>query len=215
MFFDNTARFGLAFDSKPWVGWGCALADFDNDGWPDCFVANGHVDNNRQQIGQPVDYEQIALLFRNVRGKRFKLSTKDVGSYFDTRHVARGAAFGDIDNDGDIDIVINHKDGAPALLRNDSNSGNHWVRFILQGTRSNRDAIGARVEVSVGDSTIHRQRKGGYSLQGTNDHRILIGVGPATEVAKVVIRWPSGIVVTLENLRVDRDYKVIEPEPTK
>ncbi len=231
VFFDNTAFFGLAADSMPWVAWGCALADFDNDGWPDCFVANGHVDNNRKMLDQPVDYEEIPLLFRNVKeksGRRFRLATRDAGTYFDTKHVARGAAFGDLDNDGDIDIVVNHKDGAPALLRNDTKSGNHWIRFSLQGTRSNRDAIGAKLEIMTAEPavirtpdgkeemkperTIHRQRKGGYSLQGTNDPRVLVGVGPVDQVKKVVIRWPSGIVTRLENLKVDREYKVVEPK---
>jgi len=227
IFYDNTAFFGLASDSMPWVKWGCALADFDGDGWPDCFFVNGHVDNNRREIGQPIDYEEIPLLFRNIAGKRFRLSTRDVGPYFDTKHVGRGAAFGDIDNDGDIDIVVNHKDAAPALLRNDTKSSNHWVRFVLQGTKSNRDAIGTKLEVTVaidgevtagtkgelkrGEQTIYRQRKGGYSMQGTNDSRVLVGVGPATEIKKVVIRWPSGRITTLENLKVDQDYKVVEP----
>jgi hypothetical protein len=212
VFYDSTAFFGLASDSMPWVKWGCALADFDNDGWPDCFFVNGHVDNNRRALGQPVDYEEIPLLFRNDLGKRFRLSTRDVGPYFDTKHVGRGAAFGDIDNDGDIDIVVNHKDGAAALLRNDTKSGNHWLRFVLQGTKSNRDAIGTKLEINLGQRTIYRQRKGGYSMQGTNDPRVLVGVGPVSEVKKVTIRWPSGIVSTLENLKVDQDYKVIEPK---
>jgi hypothetical protein len=151
-------------------------------------------------------------LFLNLQGKRFRLATRDAGSYFDTKHVGRGAAFGDLDNDGDIDIVINHKDGAPALLRNDTKSNNHWIRFILQGTRSNRDAIGAKLEVTAGERTIYRQRKGGYSLQGTNDGRVLVGVGPVNVVKKVVIRWPSGIVTTLENLKTDQTYTVIEPK---
>jgi hypothetical protein len=239
VFYDNTAFFGLASDSMPWVGWGCALADFDNDGWPDCFVADGHVDNNRRLLDQPVDYEEIPLLFRNLQGKRFKLSTKDVGPYFDTKHVARGAAFGDLNNDGRMDIVINHKDGAPALLRNDTPPDNHWIRFILQGTKSNRDAIGTKVEVTPAELPIHRrrnraafavagglavkatewtiyrQRKGGYSMQGTNDPRVLVGIGPVEEVKRVVIKWPSGIVSTLENLKVDQDYKVVEPKPAQ
>jgi enediyne biosynthesis protein E4 len=229
IFYDNTAFFGLASDSMPWVKWGCALSDFDGDGWPDCFFVNGHVDDNRRLIGQPIDYEEIPLLFRNVGGKRFRLSTRDVGTYFDTKHVGRGAAFGDLDNDGDIDIVVNHKDAAPALLRNDTKSGNHWVRFLLQGTKSNRDAIGAKLEVTLsapdgvvagakgekpGEQTIYRQRKGGYSMQGTNDSRVLVGVGPATTIKKVVIRWPSRAVTTLENLKVDQDYKIAEPKET-
>jgi len=211
VFYDNTAFFGLASDSMPWVKWGCALADFDNDGWPDCFFTNGHVDNNRRLLGQPVDYEEIPLLFRNLEGKRFRISTRDVGAYFDTKHVGRGAAFGDIDNDGDIDIVVNHKDGPPALLRNDTKTKNHWIRFVLQGTKSNRDAIGSKLEIVTGKRTLYRQRKGGYSMMGTNDPRVLVGVGPATVVDKVTIRWPSGIVTTLENLKVDQDTKVVEP----
>jgi hypothetical protein len=215
IFYDNTAFFGLASDSMPWVKWGCALADFDNDGWPDIFFVNGHVDNNRREIGQPVDYEEIPLLFANMFGrgsKRFRLATRDAGTYFDTKHVGRGAAFGDIDNDGDIDIVVNHKDGPPALLRNDTKSGNHWIRFILEGTKSNRDSIGAKIVVSVPRRDIVRQRKGGYSMQGTNDHRVLVGVGPYATVAKAVIRWPSGREITLKNLKTDQDYKLVEPK---
>jgi enediyne biosynthesis protein E4 len=212
LFLDSTPYFGLASDSMPWVKWGCALADFDNDGWPDCFFVNGHVDNNRRLLAQAVDYQEPPLLFRNDRGNRFRLATRDAGPYFDAKHVGRGAAFGDIDNDGDIDILVNHKDGAPALLRNDTKSDNHWVRFALQGTKSNRDGIGARLEVTAGDRTIHRQRKGGYSMQATNDSRVTVGIGKATEIKKVVIRWPSGIVQTLENFKVDQEHKVVEPK---
>src|SRR5262249_12799774 len=159
---DATAFIGLAADSLPWVGWGCALGDFDGDGWPDCFVANGHVDDNRRALGQPFDYAEPPLLHRNVPlgrpgaataggvagpGRTFRLATRDVGPYFATAHVARGAAFGDLDDDGDLDIVVSHQDGAPALLRNDTPAVNRWIRLKLVGTGSNRDAIGARVAV--------------------------------------------------------------------
>ena len=224
LFFDNTAFFGLASDTMPFVKWGTAFADFDNDGWPDLFITNGHVDDNRRKLGQPVDYEEIPLLFRNLAGKRFKLSTKDVGPYFDTTHVGRGAAFGDLDNDGDIDIVVNEKDRPAAVLRNDTPTKNHWVRLELRGTRSNRDAIGTRVEVDTGKTIrderdgkvkewkIFRQRKGGVSLESANDPRLLIGVGDVTELKKVTIRWPSGIVTMLEKVKVDQTYPVVEPK---
>ena len=211
LFADTTPYFGLASDTMPFVGWGTALADFDNDGWPDNFVTNGHVDNNLREMGRLVDYEEPPLLFANQEGKRFRLATRDAGPYFDSAHVGRGAAFGDLDDDGDIDIVVNHKDGAPALLRNDSKNENRWIRLELQGTRSNRDAVGARVEVVVGDRTIHRQRKGGYSLESSNDPRLLIGVGRAEEVTRLTVRWPSGAVSTLEHLETGRTHKVVEP----
>jgi hypothetical protein len=227
MFYDNTAFFGLAADTMPFVKWGTALADFDNDGWPDNFVTNGHVDDNRRALGQPVDYEQIPLLFRNLEGKRFRLSTRDVGPYFDSTHVGRGAAFGDLDNDGDLDIVVNEKDRPAAVLRNDSPTKNHWIRLELQGTRSNRDAIGARIEINTGKLTkderdgklkewiIVRQRKGGVSMESSQDPRILIGVGALPLLKKISIRWPSGIVTTMEDVKVDQNYKLVEPKDGK
>jgi enediyne biosynthesis protein E4 len=211
LFMDATSFYGLAADTMPFVGWGTALADFDNDGWPDNFVANGHVDDNRQQFGQHSEYAEPPMLFLNLKGKRFRLATRGAGSYFETKHVGRGAAFGDIDNDGDIDIVVNHKDGAPALLRNDTKSDNHWIRLELHGTKSNHDAIGTHVKIEVGVRTIFRQRKGGYSLMASNDPRLLIGVGPEGEVDKVTLRWPSGMVSTLQHLKTDRSYKIVEP----
>ncbi len=165
MFEDRTPASGMATDSTPWVGWGCALADFDNDGWPDCFVTNGHVDNNLELLGYNSPYGQPPLLHRNLEGRGFRLATRDVGPYFDESHVGRGAAFGDLDDDGDVDIVVNHKDGTPALLRNDTPTHNHWIRLSLVGTISNCDAIGARVEAELAGRTLFRQRKGGASLE--------------------------------------------------
>jgi hypothetical protein len=218
IFNDVTPYFGLASDTVPFVGWGTALADLDNDGWPDNFVANGHVDDNRRLLDQPVDYEEPPLLFHNTltrsgdrETRRFRLATRDAGPYFDSKHVGRGAAFGDIDDDGDIDIVVNHKDGPPALLRNDSKNENRWLRLELQGTLSNRDAIGARVEVVAGGRTIVRQRKGGYSVLSSNDPRLLIGIGTADEVESLTVRWPSGAVSKREHVKAGQTCQIVEP----
>ena len=214
-FTDVTPMYGLAADTTPYVGWGLSLSDFDNDGWPDCFVANGHVDNNRQEAGQHTEYAEPPLLHQNVpiktgQGRRFKLATRDVEPYFASNHVARGAAFGDIDNDGDVDIVVNHKDGTPALLRNDTPTDNRWVRLQLVGTKSNRDAIGARVNLELDGRTIYRQRKGGCSVLSANDPRLTIGVGQAPEIKKLTVRWPSGAVTTREHVPTNQALNIVE-----
>jgi hypothetical protein len=211
MFEDRTPAGGMASDSTPWVGWGCALADLDNDGWPDCFVANGHVDDNLHLLGYDSPYAQPPLLHRNLEGRGFRLATRDAGAYFDSDHVGRGAAFGDLDDDGDLDIVVNHKDGAPALLRNDTPTSHHWIRLRLVGTVSNRDAVGARVDIELAGRTLVRQRKGGASLESSHDPRLLIGLGTETEARRVTVRWPSGRVTIAEHLAADRSYRVVEP----
>jgi enediyne biosynthesis protein E4 len=210
LFEERSRTSGMMHDGLPWVGWGCTLADFDNDGWPDCFVTNGQVDDNLELLGHNNPYPQPALLHRNREGARFFLATRDAGSYFDSDHVGRGVAYGDYDDDGDIDLVVSHKEGSPALLRNDTKTSHHWIRLRLEGTRSNRDAVGARIAIEAGERTIFRQRKGGSSFASAHDPRILVGLGQAERARRITIRWPSGRVDQYTDLPAGVDVRIRE-----
>jgi hypothetical protein len=211
LFEDRARIYGLFHDSLPWVGWGCALADFDSDGWIDCFVTNGHVDDNLRRMSPHFSqYAEPPLLHRNRHGSGFVLATRHAGAYFDQDHVGRGVAHGDLDDDGDVDIVVNHKDAAPALLRNDTRSSNHWIRLSLVGTRSNRDGVGARVEVESESLVILRQRKGGGSYGSANDPRLLVGLGDLLAAGRVTVYWPSGHVDHYARLPADTSYLLRE-----
>jgi hypothetical protein len=210
-FEDVSAWAGIVRDSIPDVGWGCRLADFDNDGWPDMLVVNGHVDDNLARIGRDGVYAQRPKVWRNQGRGRFRL-VPDPGPFFAVGHPARGAAFGDLDNDGDIDVVISRMDSRPAILWNESEPA-HWIGLELVGTRSNRSAIGAAVEVHVGGRVLYRQFKGGGSFASASDPRLLIGVGGAGRVDRVEVRWPSGRRTTMTEPALGRTHRVIEPGP--
>jgi hypothetical protein len=210
-FLDVTANLGLAVNSLPWIGWGCALVDVDSDGWPDIVVANGHIDDNAQVFGQPTDYAQPPELYRNLAGRRFVLANRGAGAYFESPHVGHGLATGDLDDDGDLDIVISHKDGPPALLRNETPSQGRWIRLKLIGTRSNRDAIGASVVIETASRRIHRQRRGGCSLMSSHDPRLTVGLGQAGDSVMVTVHWPSGAISRLDCLATNQSHDIVEP----
>jgi hypothetical protein len=212
-FVDATSKFNLAVDSLPWLGWGCILADFDSDGWPDIAVANANVDDNAESLGKLLSYEQRPLLHSNQSGRRFSLANRGAGAYFESDHLGHGLAVGDLDDDGDLDLVVNHKDGPPAILRNDTPTVNRWIRLTLIGTRSNRDAIGARVEVKSGSRVISRLKKSGNSLMSSHDPRIVIGLGQLELVDRVMIHWPSGATSVLEHPRLCQTHVLLEPGP--
>jgi enediyne biosynthesis protein E4 len=208
-FQDVSAGAGIVADSKQGVNWGCALADFDLDGRPDMLVVSGHVDDNLPQLGQDVPYAEYSKVWRNEGGGKYRL-VRDPGPFFAVPHVARGAAFGDLDDDGDTDVVVSLMDARPAVLLNESDRG-HWVRLELVGTHSNRSAIGAAVAVYAGGRVLHRQVKGGGSYCSANDTRLSIGLGAATRVERVEIRWPRGARTVLKDVPIDRAHRVEEP----
>jgi hypothetical protein len=211
-FMDVTAIAGLTVPTTHTMGWGTQLVDFDNDGWLDLFITNGHV---VQTV--PV-YSMPPQIFRNVQG-RFQEVSEQAGGYFQERWVGRGAAFGDYDNDGRPDIAVSHLHRPIALLHNETVSHNRALRLELVGRRSNRDAINASVSLTAtGNETddqtlpLVREITGGGSYLSSNDRRMLIGVGPAQQVS-IQVRWPSGHVDRWSNLPVDRAWYLIEGSP--
>jgi hypothetical protein len=208
-FQEISARAGIIAGSRSYVGWGCALADFDNDGLPDIFVVNGEVDDNLRALGQEIDYAQPTVVLRNVGRLRFE-RVLDPGPFFAVNRVGRGAAFGDLDNDGDIDVVISVMDNRPAILSNESEGGN-WVRVELIATRSNRSAIGATVEVHAEGKVFQRQRKGGDSYLSANDPRLLLGLGAVQAIDRIEVRWPSGARSTLKRPALNQTHRIVEP----
>jgi hypothetical protein len=183
-------------------GWGVGLEDFDNDGWKDLFVAQGHVLDNVQDIDASLRYKELPLLALNHKGH-----FERVDSGVSKPLAARGVAFGDINNDGCMDAVISCLGGAPVLLLNRGGGNNHWLTISLRGTRSNRDGYGARVSVNgqlrVATST------GSYLC--ANDKRLHFGLG-SSEKATVEILWPSGAKQVLSDARADQFLQIREPE---
>ena len=149
-------------------------------------------------------------MFRNIGRGRFENVSDRLGPDMQKPHVSRGAAAGDFDNDGDLDILVSGCGQKPQLLRNDGGNANHWLEILLIGTKSNRDGVGARVKVTAGDLVVHDQRKGGMSYQSAQDPRLHFGLGERAEVDAVEIIWPSGTVTKLEKLKSDQIIAVKE-----
>jgi hypothetical protein len=190
-------------------GWGARFADFDNDGLRDIFVAQGHVLDTIEKTSSYLKYKQPPLLMRNT-GKAFISISPTAGQAFGVPLAARGAAVGDLDNDGQADIVIGVLDSAPVILRNNGTK-NHWLGLSLVGAKSNRGAIGARVTVTdaAGRKRIYDVTTGGSYLS-SGDPRALIGLGGAAAVRLVEIRWPSGRAQVIENPAIDRYHTIKE-----
>jgi hypothetical protein len=209
-FDDVSEKTGVKHASLYLSGWGTKMIDFDNDGWKDIFVANGHVMPGIQKMVRTLSYEQPLLMLGNDRGQFHDMSSR-MGPAFRQPWGARGAAFGDFDNDGDIDILVQVLGKEPLLLENIGGNKNHWVGLQLVGTKSNRDAIGATVKVvdnQGGEQWFFVSRTSSYL--SSSDPRIVVGLGDRT-LTRVEITWPSGLQQTVMKVASGRYNRIVEP----
>jgi hypothetical protein len=216
-FEDATFAAGLGKHTQ-FLGWGCGFFDMDNDGWPDILICNGHVYPEVEQLKTEAGYPQQKLLYKNLRNGRFDDVSLRGGPGITVPVASRGCAFGDFDNDGDIDMVVNTVNDYPQLLRGDSSNGHNWIKVRTIGTKSNRSGIGARLRCvthPADEPKPHQQidevRSGG-SYISQNDLRVHFGLGKAEKVELLEIRWPSGQLDTLKDVKANRLIYVKESE---
>jgi hypothetical protein len=210
-FTDKTASAGLVDPTIPFLGWGTVALDFDNDGWTDLFVSNGHVYPAVDQQDWGTTWLQRPQLFRNLDGKKFSEVPPATGSGLAELLAGRGVAVGDLFNDGRQDVVINQMDGVPALMRNVTKSDNHWIAFrLIGGPKSPRDAIGAKVFVTAGGIRQRADVFSGGSYGSNSDQRVHFGLGRSDKIEKVEIHWPSGLKQEAAVTSVDKIFAVVE-----
>jgi enediyne biosynthesis protein E4 len=206
---DRTFASGIGVNTR-WLGWGVGFLDLDNDGWLDLFLVNGHVYPEVDSLKSEAGYKEPKVVYRNLRNGRFSDITAQLGPPVTTEKAARGAAFADFDNDGDIDIVVNNVHDTPDLFRLDQTVKHHWITLKLVGTRSNRSAIGAMVRVVTADGEQCQEVRGGGSYYSQNDLRLQFGLGDAETIERIVVRWPNGNEETWAALPVDRLHTLLE-----
>jgi hypothetical protein len=210
-FSDVSDQVGIAEVPVPFLGWGVGLFDYDNDGWKDIFMVNGHVYPEVDQHDWGTTYAQRPLLFHSLKGEKFEYVAPVKGSGLAVVTSGRGAAFGDLFNDGKIDVVINPVDGSPVLLRNVSADHHHWVELkLVGGPKSPRDGIGATIYLSANGMKQREDVISGGSFLSSNDPRVHFGVGDAKDAGTAEIHWPSGFKETIALPAVDRIYTVTE-----
>jgi hypothetical protein len=201
-FNDVTVRAGLAVETR-YVGWGAGMADLDNDGWPDLFVVTGSVYPEVEKTLPAYPFKTPRLVFRNLGDGRFEELIEEAGPGVAATHVGRGCAFGDFDNDGDVDVLVLNMNEPPSLLRNDVTGDGHWLKVLLEGVQSNRSAIGARVTVRYGERTQAQEVLAQSSFYSASDRRLHFGLGSAT-TADLAIRWPSGALEKVARVAADQ-----------
>jgi enediyne biosynthesis protein E4 len=206
---DRTFASGIGVNTR-WLGWGTAFVDLDHDGWLDLFLTNGHVYPEVVQIRTEAAYKQRKVVYRNLGNGRFVDVTDRLGEPVTTPKAGRGAAFGDFDNDGRIDVAVANINDTPDLFKLKIDGTNHWVTLKLVGVESNRNAIGARVHVIAGSDEQWQEVRGGGSYLSQNDFRVHFGLGAAARVDRVDVRWPNGREERWENLPGDRFHTLKE-----
>jgi len=202
-FEEATLAAGLGVNSR-FLGWGCGFLDADNDGWPDILYVNGHVYPEIDTLRQAVGYRQPKVLYLNRGNGKFRDASSQAGPGITEPVAARGCAFGDFNNDGRMDVLVNPINDLPQLLECQSSSGNNWIKLKLVGRKSNRSAVGARVRCLTGQHQQIDEVRSGGSYYSQNDLRVHFGLGRAGRVDLLEIRWPSGQVDRLRNLPVNR-----------
>jgi hypothetical protein len=209
-FTDASFTAKVAQISRPFVGWGTGFFDIDNDTWLDLFVVNGHVYPQVNQFLSGAKYRQPKLLHINQGDGTFCDAGEQSGTALSEQRVSRGAAFGDLDNDGNVDIVVGDLDSSPMVLRNEGDKTNHWITLELSATKGSPLAIGARVKVTTGNIVQTEEIRSGTSYLSQNDLRLHFGLGKATKADSIEIRWNSGKIETMKNVPADKFYAVLE-----
>jgi len=211
-FNDRAPIAGLTRAEDQLVAWGAGFADFDNDGWPGIFVADGNVSSMVDKLPHDLKYREPIHMFRNQKNGTFAEVANASGLNDGALHSRRGTAFGDIDNDGNVDVVVYNVGSPPSLFLNETKNSNHRVLFRLVGKKSNRAALGARVTVTAGTLVQMDEVRGGGSYLSSNDQRLHFGLGAEPVMKQVTIEWPSGLVERLANVAADKIYTVTEGE---
>jgi enediyne biosynthesis protein E4 len=211
-FDDATFQSKLSYATFHKSGFGAKFFDYDNDGARDLFIANGHVLDNIERYHPDTRYPEPKQMFRNVGRGMFEDVSDQLGPDLLSPRVSRGAAIGDFDNDGSLDILINNNGDSPQLLRNKNATNHHWLELLLIGSPSNRDAVGARVRVTAGDLVLYDQRKGGMSYQSAQDPRLHFGLGQERKIQNIEILWPSGRLTKLPDVPADQILTVHEKD---
>jgi hypothetical protein len=209
-FSDASYRTRTAKASMPFVGWGTKFFDYDNDGWLDLMVVNGHVYPQLEKGGLDAAYRQRKLMYRNGRDGTFSEVAGELGPALNVPAVSRGAAFGDLDNDGDVDVVVNNLDGPVSVLRNDGGNANGFVVIDLVGQKSNRSGFGAKVTVVAADLVQVDERRSGGSYLSQNDVRLHFGLEKRGKVDRIEVRWPDGLVQTMTNVEANRFIRITQ-----